>query len=65
MVFARNEIEYLNSLERRSTVDPAIVDEMWHRLDALRCFEQNVAASDWQPHTATRDHHSQYLRADS
>jgi len=55
MVFARNEIEYLGSIDNsgsidgRSQVDPAMIDEMWHRLDALRRHDQDINASDWRP----------------
>jgi hypothetical protein len=51
MMFAtRNEIEYLSSIDKQSGEDPALIDEMWHRLDALRCYDQNISASDWGPH---------------
>jgi hypothetical protein len=55
MVFARNEIEYLSSQDRRSETDLAFVSDMWHRLDALRCFDQNINQADWQPHSSVPD----------
>jgi hypothetical protein len=58
MVFARNEMEYLGSIDDcgstdgESHADPAMIDEMWHRLDALRRHDQDINASDWRPRAA-------------
>ncbi len=68
MVFARNEIEYLGSLdnlgsmENGSQADPAMIDEMWHRLDALRCHDQDFNASDCLPHTMQQRRNSSRIR---
>jgi hypothetical protein len=51
MVFARNEMEYLGSIDVSKQVDLELIDEMWHRLDALRCHDQEIDASDWRPNT--------------
>ena len=47
-----NEIEYLGSIDCQAPEDPALVDEMWQRLDALRRYDQNISDSDWRPHAA-------------
>jgi hypothetical protein len=47
---AWNEIEYLGTVEGASAADPKLIREMWERLDALRRFDQNFSAADWQPH---------------
>jgi hypothetical protein len=52
MVFARNEMEYLGSIDSSKQVDLKMIDEMWHRLDALRCHDQEIEASDWRPNSA-------------
>ncbi len=65
MIFARNEIEYLSSIDGRSKADPAIVTDMWHRLDALRCFDQNINQADWRPHSNVPDSSSNRKSADS
>jgi hypothetical protein len=49
MVFARKEMEYLGSRDGGAHVDPELIDEMWHRLDALRRHDQDFDASDWRP----------------
>jgi hypothetical protein len=52
MVFARYEMEYLGSIDCSEHVDLELIDEMWHRLDALRCHDQEIDASDWRPTSA-------------
>ncbi|HEX4412865.1 MAG TPA: hypothetical protein VH107_04500 [Lacipirellulaceae bacterium] len=55
MVFARHEMEYLGSIDTSPFMDPGasvdatMIDEMWHRLDALRCHDQDFDADDWRP----------------
>lgn len=55
MVFARREMEYLGSIGNAGLTDPGasvdatMIDEMWHRLDALRCHDQDFNANDWRP----------------
>jgi hypothetical protein len=65
MIFARNEIEYLSSMDGRFKTDPAIVSDMWRRLDALRCFDQNIDQRDWQPHSSAPDSRSSRQTAES
>lgn len=44
----QNEIEYLGANDGE-VANPALVDEMCRRLNALRRFEQNINESDWRP----------------
>jgi hypothetical protein len=46
----RQEIEYVGSIDNEGSRNPALVDQMWHQLEALRCYDQNFSAGDWQPH---------------
>jgi len=46
----RQEIEYVGSMDDEGTRNPALVDEMWHKLEALRCYDQNFSSVDWRPH---------------
>jgi hypothetical protein len=45
----RNEIEYLGSIEHGNSCDPSLVDELWHRLEALRFYDQNFQTIDRSP----------------
>jgi hypothetical protein len=47
-------IDNVGSIDRGSRADPAMIDEMWHRLEALRCHDQDIDASDWRPRAAHR-----------
>jgi hypothetical protein len=46
----REEIEYVGSIDDEGQRNPALVDEMWHQLEALRYYDQNISAGDWRPH---------------
>jgi hypothetical protein len=45
-----NEIEYLATNGGIAAEDARLVREMWERLDAVRCFDQNFSPADWRPH---------------
>jgi len=46
----QEEIEYVGSIDDEGRRNPALVDELWHQLEALRCYDQNFSAGDWRPH---------------
>ncbi|MFO0788262.1 MAG: hypothetical protein U0805_02325 [Pirellulales bacterium] len=45
----RNEIEYLNALDRDRRLDRDLFEALGDRLEALRRFDQWVSESDWHP----------------
>jgi hypothetical protein len=45
----RQEIEYLGSLDAKTSKDSDLIDEMSRRLDALRRYDQLFSDSDWRP----------------
>lgn len=47
----KNEIEYLGWNEGHGAADPQLIADMCRRLNALRCLDQNISESDWQPHS--------------
>jgi hypothetical protein len=47
---AREEIEYVGSIDDEGRQNPTLIDEMWHQLEALRCYDQRISAGDWRPH---------------
>jgi hypothetical protein len=44
-----SEIEYLGAIDRMGAADQKLVQEMSHRLIALRRFDQNFCDADWHP----------------
>jgi hypothetical protein len=52
MRVAGSEIEYLSRRANEKN-DTHMIEELSRRLDALRCFDQLVCESDWQPRSQT------------
>lgn len=48
----QHEIEYLGVLSSKTHGDQEMIDELRQRLDALRCYDQNVSEADWHPRAA-------------
>ncbi len=49
MFAARNEIEYLSSMDGKAFQDPIVIREMARRLDALRRYDQHFYDASWRP----------------
>jgi hypothetical protein len=49
-----DEMEYLSSKSNFDD-DPALVEELSRRLDALRRFDQHYVNNDWQPQRTLRN----------